>query len=809
MLAQIRSFHLPNPRILFARHWKRAVWVVPAFCLFWLDLISFPLSPVGPETDSSWCGALIYFAARGLQFGKDVVFTYGPFGHLISFVYTGDLFGSRISWELASETLFAGLFCIAMLRLQPMPRAIFFLFVLLFVRADPIADALYFIVIASFFAVLLLSPKRPAISLLIVAAVLIAIASLIKFTYFVLALFFLLNACAFYVAERQLKRAALMVAAYVLSALLCWAIAHQQFTSVWSYLRNSLEITIGYKNAMGIPASSVGVVFAGLTALTLSFAQYALNFWSRRSWRQVFPAMFFAGATFLSWNRAFIRADDHVLSFFATCAPILLLSHAGLHSAARRRGLINGLSILVVVACITGIYLQRPTLVTGCLTLFSDRTQLNWSVLRRLPHFRRDLDQQLSRAKAIHALPRVKTAVGKATIDVFGYEQGVALLNELNYTPRPVFQGYSAYTSALAEMNGSFYASRHAPSYVLLKLQPLDERYPTLDDARTLLEILYNYAPLFNERGYSLWKRIDNPQPIQLHTIITRTISFGEEVTIPSAKPAWLELAIDPSPFGFLVGALYKPPITYISAKDRYGTERRYRLITEMARCGFIINPELEAFRDLLYFVAGRQTVGMESFTISSPLQGMAFFHQPIQYRLATLPKPLGLAPEEAAIFDQKWSSGLDNDLPQARLGALFNASNQVLFQIGADNAFRGISAANQVRLTTEEHALKITASGDDPQILLPSFSPDDKGRIIVRVELDSPSDTGFQVFYLPSGVHECGAYVVNRYVRRGKNTIYFALDASDLSGGPIRIDPGMTAGEYMLYGIEARLVRE
>jgi hypothetical protein len=140
---------------------------------------------------------------------------------------------------------------------------------------------------------------------------------------------------------------------------------------------------------------------------------------------------------------------------------------------------------------------------------------------------------------------------------------------------------------------------------------------------------------------------------------------------------------------------------------------------------------------------------------------------------------------------------------------ALYNLSNQVLFELGPDNAFRGVSAANQVRIAAEKQALKVTASGDDPQILLPPFSADVKGRIVVRVELDSPSDTGFQVFYLPSGVHDYGAYVVNRYVRRGRNTVYFALDASDFTGGPIRIDPGMTAGEYMLYGIEARLVSE
>ena len=55
-----------------------------ALILLWLDLFSLPQGPVSQALDSSWCGALIHFSTLKLQFGKDVIFTYGPLAHLIS-----------------------------------------------------------------------------------------------------------------------------------------------------------------------------------------------------------------------------------------------------------------------------------------------------------------------------------------------------------------------------------------------------------------------------------------------------------------------------------------------------------------------------------------------------------------------------------------------------------------------------------------------------------------------------------------------------------------------------------------------------
>ena len=56
-------------------------------------------------------------------------------------------------------------------------------------------------------------------------------------------------------------------------------------------------------------------------------------------------------------------------------------------------------------------------------------------------------------------LPKIAQKVGDGLIDVFNYRQGAALLNNLNYHPRPVIQSYSAYTRDLLRANLDFYRS--------------------------------------------------------------------------------------------------------------------------------------------------------------------------------------------------------------------------------------------------------------------------------------------------------------------------------------------------------------
>ena len=160
-----------------------------------------------------------------------------------------------------------------------------------------------------------------------------------------------------------------------------------------------------------------------------------------------------------------------------------------------------------------------------------------------------------------------------ATLDVFGENQGIALLNHLNYTPRPIFQGYSAYSPSLINLNTAFYSSAKAPAYVLSQNQTIDGRYPTLDDAGVLKQLLYNYKPLFDEKGYLLWKRIKPASPIQPATAASEVLAFDSDHAIPANEIVWLELDIKKSFIGRLLGFLYRSPGVTISVTDALGRQ--------------------------------------------------------------------------------------------------------------------------------------------------------------------------------------------------------------------------------------------
>ena len=78
-------------------------------------------------------------------------------------------------------------------------------------------------------------------------------------------------------------------------------------------------------------------------------------------------------------------------------------------------------------------------------------------------------EQSLAELKATYNLSMIKDKVGNNTVDIISYEQGVLLLNDLNWHPRPVFQSYSAYNQHLLELNAKFFIGSNAPKFVIYK----------------------------------------------------------------------------------------------------------------------------------------------------------------------------------------------------------------------------------------------------------------------------------------------------------------------------------------------------
>ena len=155
----------------------------------------------------------------------------------------------------------------------------------------------------------------------------------------------------------------------------------------------------------------------------------------------------------------------------------------------------------------------------------------------------------------------MKRLIGQESVDVFGHEQAIALLNDLNYQPRPVFQGYSAYTPFLVARNRDFYLGPTAPAFVILKYQTVDDRLAAEDDAGALEVILRNYEPLGTEKTYMLWKRKAESPPLAPHRLLREgTATWGEPLPLLSDPcPVWIEVEIGSTWLGKLREFLYRP----------------------------------------------------------------------------------------------------------------------------------------------------------------------------------------------------------------------------------------------------------
>src|SRR5690242_15989388 len=67
----------------------------------WLCFIKLPVTPGRHSPEQSWEAVLSYAAAHHLQWGREIVFTFGPLGFLISDHYWGNFFWPILVWAFA------------------------------------------------------------------------------------------------------------------------------------------------------------------------------------------------------------------------------------------------------------------------------------------------------------------------------------------------------------------------------------------------------------------------------------------------------------------------------------------------------------------------------------------------------------------------------------------------------------------------------------------------------------------------------------------------------------------------------------
>jgi hypothetical protein len=591
--------------------------------LTWLSTIYFGTPTASDALDPSWIQSLGYTFKHNFQAGVDYIFTFGPLGYFYNANanYDADLFYIFIAWHLITGLFLAVIFVILAYKIESKIDQFIYFFLIVVVLSLLANDSRYFLGITAS-VILAISPpsffknnKLRYTMLLGLVLLFLAVASLTKFSNFILAGVGVFNITIVVWHIYSRKVALIIPLAFTIFFLYIWLVSGQSLFNLPDFIINSLKITSGYSEAMsaGLNITEIKLAMASSFIMVLMMLLGCfIKPWKFE--RFVISGMIFFGI-FLAWKAGFVRHDGHSLIFFNFAVLVVFFIQYNKNMSTFLRMTFRVLRYIAILTAISGlfasgrIYNYTPN---DLIAQWIPRMVYNFTTLVNLADFKAKQDKIVDRLKQQYHLPKISAQVGQATVDIFSWEQGVLFLNGLNWHPRPIFQSYTVYTPSLIGINGDFYANNQAPEFVIFKLQTIDGQFPLMNDNEALKILLRDYQPLFSEKGYLLLKHTPRSQgSVTGETLLTQEIKIGEVIDISalSNKKNLLSLDIRKSWLGHITSLVYRFPVINLEIEATDGIKRSYRIIPGMTKSGFIINPLILSKDDLYQWYIEEETL--------------------------------------------------------------------------------------------------------------------------------------------------------------------------------------------------------
>ncbi|MGH7973099.1 MAG: hypothetical protein ACREIC_30645, partial [Limisphaerales bacterium] len=348
----------------------------------------------------------------------------------------------------------------------------------------------------------------------------------------------------------QARRGLGLLFGSVAGLLLAWLGLGQNPLHLGPYFLNGLRLTAAYDQTMwadpfpGLKWVALLMLALVVTAVFLSFEHSPSK--KQSKWYRLVTLVWLCGFLFVIWKHGFVRAGrDHVEVFFGFVPTLALALDAWPFDRRARRLWARGLAL---ACCLTAVLALR-WLFAGNLTAVLTRpfrvgaghAASIWAPAKYQGQLK---DLQLVERTA-NQLPHLSEKIGRGSVDVFGCSQAYAIFNNFNYRPRPVFQSYAAYSAPLMNLNEQFYFSPRAPEFVLFSLNPIDERFPPLEDGRVFRDLFINYQPVGVEGPFLLLKTKPPVAPT-LTLLREGIIGPGDVVGLKEYGDAnlWLEMGL-------------------------------------------------------------------------------------------------------------------------------------------------------------------------------------------------------------------------------------------------------------------------
>ena len=565
-------------------------WLSPLLFAIYVLSVFVPWVPRSwqPPCNNAWVLVLHDAFLGQAAFGSDVVWTFGPYGFLyfgaVPQTYLLTLFG----WVLFSAAY--GLVVWRIMRQRDMPdlaRLAIAVILTGVVATVDVVDAQVYAFAAFVSATwLLTSPKD--LTLTILTGIALALASLIKFSWFMA-----IAPCVLALSTYELfheRRPAFLGLIYCASGIALWLASGQALASLPTYLSVSLEVAGGYAEAMqlappwGIASAlaylAVALPLVGLVSLSRSLEQPA---------RSVLAGVI-AYLLFIAFKAGFVRNDYHEVVSMATLLAVSVLAFCLQKREQTPRSL--ALAMLGASGALFGIIFLIHHNNPSFQHRLAQSTQLD-GVVALARFITGDIDAEKICRDDMAAIARSQPlSVPAGTIDIYPWEgSGLIYAHNLQLRHRPIFESYSAYTPHLTTLNQRFLTGTTAPAQLLFAVRSLDQRLPAMDDGLSWPDIIARYELQGQQAGYLWMTRRQHPKNVRLTPAGEAVLQPNNAVTLPEDSLVWMQIDIPLTPFGRLLKVFYKTPTLVLIVQPTAGKVQAFRHVPGVGPTGFLISP--------------------------------------------------------------------------------------------------------------------------------------------------------------------------------------------------------------------------
>lgn len=553
--------------------------------------------------DNSWRIALEMAYQKGLVFGKDIIYTYGPLGRLTQ----------RISIETSNFQFFLfDVFCFGnvgflLYSLLPKPLKLyqllahFGLFLLISSIYGEWQSFLLFYI--SIFSGLLFLKKQNH-WLLIHAIAMGIINFYIKANYGVIALgfVFILLFYAFFSKRLSLQNLLLY---FFGSTVLLILLAFLLKTDLVAYFFSSIEIIKGYNESQSFfPADRLRAVAASYGIFVL-FILVFVAFIGQKLIKRDFSiptidSFFVLGCvgvcSFVLVKYAFVRADDgHLMSFVrSACLPFLLLCSFGTEKWLKVSGW-----ALVSLNLISYLVFYQPIYGQISISIIDNLRTKSYI----LPEYFKDISKKNIPHYNFTYPKEVLDIIGNKSVDLVPNETSEIYLNKLNYNPRPIIQSYQAYNAYLDKKNQEKYLSATAPDFVIFGIESTDNKYAVGDETLTLVALLQHYEPIKIWPNRLLLKKKEQTKTLKLVKQQSTIWEMGKSFPLNSVTKAdsssqkllsIIKVKTTYNWFGKLLNLLFQPPHLNMEITTNKSEKTTYRTVPILLNKGLIVNAKID-----------------------------------------------------------------------------------------------------------------------------------------------------------------------------------------------------------------------